>query len=216
MWLIDAHTHNSTPQTNVVKVVNVMRGEKIPSGENLFVSVGVHPWTVSELDEFADYGQWLEENAGHRSVWAIGECGIDKRKGPSIDLQLRVFELHANVADLYCKPLIIHCVKAYNEIFFLRKKQKFRQPWMLHGFWGSPQLVSQLQSLGFYFSLGMNRNGEFPQALNIIPLSHLLLETDMGDLSIERVYESASHRLGLKESELRCIMYDNFNRFYNR
>ena len=74
-------------------------------------------------------------------------------------------------------PLILHVVKAFPEIIALKKELKPRQPWIIHGFRGKPELAKELHRHGFFLSLGERHN---PDAAAIIPAERLLLESDEG------------------------------------
>ena len=50
--------------------------------------------------------------------------------------------------------MLIHCVKAYNEVIAIFKEMQPKQTWIIHGFSGSQQLMEQLLDLGFYLSFG--------------------------------------------------------------
>ena len=216
MCYVDAHTHNRLALPHVQKVVTVAMGEELPSGQGVYASVGVHPWMVSGPDDFARDEAWLFETAASERVWAIGECGLDKAKGPSLDVQQRWFDVHVAVSEQLRKPLIIHCVRAFNEIYTLKKQRRPLQPWMLHGFTGSPQMAKQLCALGLFVSFGLNKNGLLPHAVGEVPLSQLFFETDVHATTIGQVYDAAALRLDTGLGSLKETVLDNFNRFYNR
>ena len=74
-------------------------------------------------------------------------------------------------------PLILHIVRAFPEIIALKKQLSPKQPWIIHGFRGKPQLASELLRHGFYLSIGEKYN---PEAVAVIPRDRLLLESDEG------------------------------------
>ncbi len=78
-------------------------------------SAGIHPWYV-DLNEEA---QWeaLVKYAEKPQVIAIGECGLDKLCATEWNRQLHLFEKQIVLANELKKPLIIHCVRAYHEVF---------------------------------------------------------------------------------------------------
>lgn len=66
-------------------------------------------------------------------VWAIGECGLDKYSQVDFDIQKQYFIKQIELSELTHKPLIIHCVKAYNELLNLKKLQAYSTlayPWV--------------------------------------------------------------------------------------
>ena len=73
------------------------------------------------------------------------------------------------------KPLIIHQVKALQEILYLKKKFHPAQPWLIHGFRGKPELAQQLLATGIDLSFGVHYNEE---AYALCPKERRFRETD--------------------------------------
>lgn len=139
--IIDSHTHIPRPQA----VVN--RAPDALEQPGMLYSVGVHPWDADTCNSGA-----LEDAVSSRQTVAVGETGLDSLRGPDIATQTRVFLLHAELAEKYRKPLIIHCVKQLDAILALRRRLNPSQPWIMHGFRGKPQQAVQLLRAGFYIS----------------------------------------------------------------
>ena len=114
---IDIHTHHAHTGSATVKVVNLFPGDDIPafSGKN-FYSVGLHPWSLKTKEENSNSLLIMEDVLEFDHVLFAGECGLDKISGADFQEQKRVFMAQAIMAEEYQKPLIIHCVRAYNEI----------------------------------------------------------------------------------------------------
>ena len=75
---------------------------------------------------------------------AIGECGVDRAIETSIELQQTIFEQQIELAEQVQKPLIIHCVKAFDILLFLKKKYKITVPIIVHGYKNKPEQLKQL------------------------------------------------------------------------
>lgn len=174
---IDIHTHDKS-RTNAI--INIYPNENIIEG--VYHSVGIHPWHTINVDSSTI--EKLNILAAHPQVVAIGETGIDALKGASIDKQIEIFRHHVALSEQHKKPLIIHCVKAFNEIIALKKQFLPSMPWIIHGFRGKPQLAQQLINKGFYISLGEHFN---PQSATIISSNLLLFETDESTLNINTI-----------------------------
>ena len=82
-------------------------------------------------------------------------------------------------------PLVIHCVRAFNELLQLHKELKPKQPWVIHGFRGKKEVAEMLLKAGFYLSFGDSFQDT---ALCAVPLNRLFIETDESDKNIERLY----------------------------
>lgn len=129
----------------------------------------------------------------------IGEAGIDKKNSPaSLELQIEVFREHVQLSQLLHKPLIIHCVKAFDELFAIRKESKATLPWILHGFRGGIEQWQQLSRAGIFVSIGQYYNTDL---IHQIPLSALLLESDDYH-SISTIYERVSKDIGTDTEDI--------------
>lgn len=179
----DSHTHDISAADAVISVSPDFTGFR----PGAYYSVGIHPWGAADRSDYLL--QRLHEAASRSDVVAIGETGIDRRRGPEPSLQQELFLLHARLAEETSKPLIIHCVGAWNEIMQARSDLKPSQPWIIHGFRGKSQLARQLIDNGFYLSLGERFNPETPA---VIPPDRLLIETDESKFSPETIAASIS------------------------
>lgn len=196
--LYDIHTHDLTRRD---ALVNLPEGADIPA-EGRF-SVGIHPWDAASMTP--QRWQWLEEAAAAPQVLAIGECGLDALRGPSLDLQEPLFIEQARLATSLGKPLIIHCVRAWDRLLRLNKQLHGHSTWIIHGFRGKEALGRQLLDAGLHLSFGPATPPRVAQALAALQ-SRTYLETDDSPLPIAEV----AHRLSLplrdfsRVTPLRC------------
>lgn len=154
-----------------------------------YYSVGLHPWSLTA--DSKELLPRLETAVRHEQVVAVGETGLDKLKsGVSYEEQIDYFERHIHLSEQWKKPLVIHAVKAYDDIIRLHKARRPSQPWIIHGFRGKPETAAQLVREGLYLSFGEYYNHE---AMKSVPLDRLFLETDEGQMSIEKLYRKAAH-----------------------
>ncbi len=169
----DIHTHNPAAGADAVICVDPVEQ---PMGElrpDRFYSAGIHPWNAAKADEAAM--QALERLVGLPNVVAVGEAGLDKLRGPGLDVQQQVFVSQARLAEQARKPLVIHAVRAWAELLRLKRLIKPEQPWIIHGFRGNPELARQLVDHGFHISLGRRRH---PGVEAVVPPAMLHYETD--------------------------------------
>lgn len=176
----DIHTHDKSRKD---AIINIYPHEQLIEGA--YHSVGIHPWHTSNVDTSTIEN--LKSLAINPQVVAIGETGLDALKGASLDIQTEIFLLHVTLSEQLQKHLIIHCVKAFNEIIALKKRLRPTMPWIIHGFRGKPQLAQQLLDNGFYISLGEKFNTE---TATIIPSNRLLFETDESILNINSIIDN--------------------------
>ena len=209
--LYDIHTHH-TPSPYDLKIRSIVNIDIFQWGnpqqwcEQSYYSLGIHPWNSISCDVQMDR---LKRLAANERVVAIGETGIDKLRGPSLDEQLQLFIKQIEIAETVKKPLIIHCVKAWNELIEVRRHTKPLQPWIIHGYRGKPALTRQLVKEGFLFSIGYYFN---EQSISLIPLSSLFCETDDGEKTIEEVYLHLGKALNVNMEELALRIEENIKR----
>lgn len=158
-------------------------------------AAGIHPW-------YADYRQWevLKEWIAHPRIVLVGEAGLDRLTLTSPDIQEELFVRQIELAEEAGKPLIIHCVKAWDELLRIRRITRPVMPWIIHGFRGRKQLAEQLLDAGLYLSFGMRYNAEaLHTAWNA---RRLLLETDDSPIDIGSLYRSVAEELEITEEML--------------
>ena len=169
------------------------------------ISVGIHPWYVDK--GWKERFHTIEELAKAPNVVAIGECGIDKvHSAVTPEIQENAFRAHIALSERLQKPLIIHCVKAYETIIALRKEIKPRQTWIIHAFRGKPQQAAQLTKAGLYLSLGEHFNEESARS---IPADRLFIESDDSEIPIENIYSAIASARGCSVEELIRTVQEN-------
>ncbi|MGL4851772.1 MAG: TatD family hydrolase [Phocaeicola sp.] len=162
----------------------------LPLENNSFLpcSASLHPWDITPQNLSTQLG-WLRTVIQHDSVVAIGEVGLDKLRGADFSLQLDLFREIVEIAESAQLPLIIHHVKAMNELIVLHKVLHPTTPWILHGFRGKKALALSALQQGFYLSFGQYYH---PEALQVTPSDRLFLETDNAPIAIEALYRQAA------------------------
>lgn len=199
MRLLDIHTHNTcTDSTDSILCSSVFIPERN-------ISIGIHPWNITE--EWKSFFTEIREHAQKENVIIIGECGIDRLKSPAtLTLQKEIFKAHALLAEEVKKPLIIHCVKGYDDILSVRKEIAPTQAWIIHGFRGKPQQAEQLTKAGVYLSYGEKFNDD---SLRATPLEMLFVETDESTTGVEDIYSLIAKKKGVEMRELALQVIQN-------
>jgi TatD DNase family protein len=205
MKLFDFHTHR-VPLLGEVAIYNAKVEEDVETISG-FVSIGIHPWYIdqSKLDEQIGI---VANKVKLSNVLAIGECGLDKVCSTDFKLQIQAFEAMIAISERVCKPLIIHCVKAFDELIAAKIRFEPKQTWVIHGFRGNEFQAKQLLSKGFCFSIGEKFNAN---AIKVIPLNSLFLETDESSVSIESIYQAVAFQKGISVEELSLQVVSNVN-----
>jgi TatD DNase family protein len=216
---IDVHTHPFRKETDTIVVQNIFPGEGFAAftGRN-FYSVGLHPWHIQTPKENNIMLEMVEEALEFDHVIFVGEAGLDKRSGNDFSEQQRIFEAQAYIAEEYGCPLIIHCIKAHNEIMELRRKMDPVMPWIMHGYNGGLQLTQQMVKHGFLFSFGENifrMNSKSIESFKYLPLERIFFETDEFDGEVEMIYRQGALLKNTSVEFIKKEVWDNFNRIEN-
>lgn len=193
MSFIDIHTHNLPTSDDVVAILNIIVGESFQQADrgDCYLSYGLHPWYVESASERMEQLRLLVE--GDRVV-AIGEAGLDRLAESTIERQLPIFIGQAELAECVSKPLIIHCVKAWDELIAIKKRMRPSQPWVIHGFRGNGVMACQLLHQGFYLSFGRRHNSD---ALRAAWPDCLFLESDEEHINIGDLYAEVANKLNV-------------------
>lgn len=214
MEFFNLHTHVFTNQPNILELVNQYPQEfdaSIP-----FYSIGIHPWFIVEERVESDL-QIIESKLQEPNCLAAGECGLDKRIDVPMELQQAVFEKQLLLAEKYKKPVVIHCVAAFQELIDTKNRLQITVPILIHGFSKKEQLAKQLLDNGFYISFGkyLLLNPELESAFKMMPDDRFFLETDTAEEGIQEVYALAAKYKNLNIKELQNIIRTNFNKVFN-
>lgn len=193
MIYCDVHTHREDSSDEHFAIQNKLVDEEqtLHFRPMHYYSYGIHPWQISN---YSLQLQLLSEIATHPSVLALGEAGLDKNIDTPLSLQIEVFKAQAELAEQIGKPVIIHCVKAWEELLAAKKEIRPKVPWVIHGFRGNKTLAEQLLKKDFRLSFGEKFNAE--SIVRSWP-EHILLETDESKTGIEKIYALAANALNL-------------------
>ena len=213
MKFYNLHTHTATQQENVVELVN-----QYPHDFDATIpvySIGIHPWFIVEERLESDL-EILETKLQETNCLAVGECGLDKRIAIPIELQQLVFEKQLVLAQKYNKPVVLHCVAAFDELIATKKKLNITVPMIIHGFSKSEQLAKQLVSNGFYISFWkyLLLNPPLKSVIKSTPNDKIFLETDTISENIEAVYELAAKYKGISILEMQELIKHNFHKVF--
>jgi TatD DNase family protein len=214
---IDIHVHGGTPVSGIFLLESLMAHEEKKPSEvpGVAYTYGVHPWFLNE-GNYAQQLNSVRQMANLSDVIAIGEAGFDRIKGPTPDLQRKAFSEQIIISEEFKKPVVIHCVRAWDELLAAHKKLKPKMQWLVHGFRGNAVLATQLLAKGMYLSFWFNFviSPESGKLLKQLPADRIFLETDGADIDIRNIYEKVAVDLDLPVEELKSVILNNFNTFF--
>lgn len=213
MKFFNLHTHQFTNQTNILELVNQYPQDFDASIS--FYSIGIHPWHINEERLESDL-QTIKSKLQEENCLALGECGLDKRIEIPFELQQKVFEKQLHLAQEYNKPIVIHCVAAFQEVIEIKKQLKITVPMIIHGFSKNKQVAKELVDNGFYLSFGkyLLLNPELEAVFLSVPNESFFLETDTFEKGIEEVYALAAQYKNRTIEEVQTIVNKNFKQVF--
>ena len=120
---VNIHGHRHANNIQEWVMMNLMAKDYPPDDiENGYYSVGLHPYNVGKVDDEATLNK-VKLATENLNVFAIGEIGLDKSIEAPLEHQMRVFEAQVEIAEFADLPVILHVVKAFNELVeFMIKK----------------------------------------------------------------------------------------------
>ena len=205
----DLHTHK-IPEGNgdIFTVVNIPLDAVKESCSNISYSIGIHPWNMSK-ENLQKELHLIEKYATYPNVKILGECGLDKLCKTDFELQKEAFSSQILISERNNKPLLIHCVKSFDEMILFKKKYSPGQAWIIHGFRGKPQQAKQLVDNDFFLSFGLDYNED---TIKNIPIKRIFFETDDSGSDIRLVYKKAATALEISEERLVEEIEENIGR----
>lgn len=184
--LIDIHTHR-------------------PSSAVTLTTVGLHPWQAAT--------GVIPSEAEILSADAVGEIGLDKACEVDFEQQRAVFEAQLRLAEQHKKPVVVHCVRAFEEVISALEKFTLKAV-IFHGFIGSQEQAARAVKKGYFLSFGARteRSKKTIEALRATPLDRLFVETDEADTPIAEMYALVARLRGLEVEELAAEVSQNYER----
>lgn len=159
----------------------------------VYGTAGIHPHNAdsAKQEDFEFIEKIVTEN---RKIVAVGECGLDyDRMFSTKENQIRCLEKHIVLAENLGKPLFLHERSASED--FIRRFKKHPdicKKSVIHCFTGDKKVLDKYLSMGF--SIGITgwicddrRAKELREAVSMIPLDRILIETDAPYLTPKNV-----------------------------
>ncbi|MFO7636897.1 MAG: TatD family hydrolase [Clostridia bacterium] len=152
-------------------------------------SCGIHP------HEASSYGREMEEELmcllRHPKAVAVGEIGLDYYYGSDQrEKQKEVFRKQIQLARQLKKPVIIHNREAHKDCWDILLEEKAHENrGVFHCYSGSGEMARQILKYDYYISftgvVTFKNARKVLEAVQVVPLERLLLETDSPYLSPE-------------------------------
>ncbi|RQM27195.1 hypothetical protein B5M09_006125 [Aphanomyces astaci] len=204
----------------------------------LFCTVGIHPHSAKDASPDFAVKQAALIQANRDVVVAVGECGLDfNRDFSPRDVQIAVFRQQIQLACDLGLPLFCHERDAHAE--FLAVLVPFLETGLLHAshvvvhcFTGNAVQLQRYVRLGFSIGLTgfvcMSRRGyDLRQAVKLIPLGQLMVETDAPFMHpsqakqrcephhVHAVVQTIADSMGLPAADIAAATTANATRFFH-
>ncbi|WP_461788920.1 TatD family hydrolase [Pedobacter sp.] len=209
---LNIHTHQTKQEPGVVAIQSLSLSEStfLAMPKTKPISIGIHPW-YGKLTELAKSMNYLKVLAKQDNVKLIGECGLDKLRGEPITNQIQLLEAQLHLAEDLKKPVIIHCVRAFDELIALKKTINPSVPLIIHGFAKKKELALQLINQGFYLSFGAAVLTSEGLVNTLTQLdAPFFLETDDAQTDIEVIYAKVAELKKITVDELKDVIFANW------
>ena len=209
---VNIHGHRKANNIQEWVLRSLMASEYPPDDiEYGHYSVGFHPYNVGKFDE-QDTLNKVRLSTENPNVFAIGEIGLDKSIDVPMDVQKRIFEKQVDIAEFSDLPVILHVVRAFNEMIEFMKAHNPSVPMIIHGYNGNKEMAADLVKAGFLISFGeaiAMENSKVIEACKEVPLDRMFLETDEGEMDIREVYFTAAELKEVSLDQLRLQIVEN-------
>jgi TatD DNase family protein len=157
---------------------------------NVFFILGMHPHNAQAVDEacLARIQDALEHD---ERVKALGEIGLDYfRDHAPHKVQQKAFHAQLELAKDLERPVVIHSRAAEEDTFAVLDRVGYNhRPLLWHCFGGGPDLAAEILRRGWMISIPgtvtFSKAKDLHQAVQSIPLSRMVLETDCPFLTPE-------------------------------
>lgn len=154
-------------------------------GVKLYPALGLHPFFLTEhkKNDLKLLDQYLKRYQGQ--VRAVGEIGLDFARKTDKEAQLEYFEAQLDLAEKYQLPVILHVVKAHEQVLAILK-QRPGLTGIVHSYSGSATQAKQYIKQGFLLGVGgvitWPKSDKKRAMFAKLPLESLVLETDSPDI----------------------------------
>jgi TatD DNase family protein len=217
---VDIHSHHFSNRKDVISLRSIDVNEYLKQNDlfNSPCTLGLHPWYISEQN-CSDNLSILEKIIIEKSIYAIGECGLDKLIDVDYNLQIELFKSQILLSEKYKLPLIIHQVKSHEDILKIKREMNPNQPWIIHGTRMKWSIANELLNAGMYLSFGHHLLKSEPHLIETLlqtPLDKIFLETDNSAIAIDDIFVKAAEIKSMEVTTLKEIVYQNFKTVFKK
>lgn len=198
----------------------------------VYSAAGIHPECIETADP--DYIYKLEKliTENPDKIKAVGEIGLDYHyEGYNREKMISIFRDQLILADKLNLPVIIHSRDATKDTMDILRELKPKKA-VVHCFSGSAETAKEIIELGLHISftgvLTFSNAKKAIEALKVIPVERLMLETDCPYMApvpyrgkrcdssmISETAKKAAEIKQMEVQELLDITYETAKKFFN-
>lgn len=215
---------NSMKEGGVGRIVNI--GANMETSQRtveltgqydfMYGAVGVHPSDTGDMtqDDIETLREWSRES----KILAIGEIGLDYHyPEPAREIQKNWFIRQLMLAQEENLPVVIHSRDAAADTLEILKEYGRGLGGVIHCFSYTKEMAAEYVKLGYYIGIGgvvtFKNARKLAEAVEVIPLERLVLETDCPYLSPEPHRGTRNSSLNLTYvaqtlAQLKGVSYD--------
>ncbi|VVC02055.1 Tat-linked quality control protein TatD [uncultured archaeon] len=188
--LVDAHCHlHEIKKYDLTQVTPVGCGyshaSNVKTAElahklGLPFALGIAPQSVIKIPDLEPLDGWIDFIRTQKPN-AIGEVGLDfhwAKEKQEIEREELTFYRMVDLAEEMKLPLVIHARKATADVLDTLKLRNFSQRVMFHFFSGTVGEAEYIAKQGWLVSITPLHSKERREAIKMLPLESLVVETD--------------------------------------
>lgn len=213
---VNIHTHHSLLPR--YEILNCHIANDTPDNHALQYSVGLHPWDAS-YTTWNRYKEQVMLCGIQDNIVSIGETGIDGLRGVSKNEQQDIFLDHVRIAEDLQKPIIIHCVRAFQEIISCKKDTRSTVPWIFHGFSSRRSIAENVLSHGCFLSFGaaiLHNVPHLEEVCKMVPENMFFIENDDKTVPVSNIYEKIADLRSIPVESLQELLYKQWQKIFFR
>lgn len=157
---------------------------------SLYPALGLHPCFMEEHTATSLEVLKQKVQQWRNSLVAIGEIGLDFRQASQEQQarQIALLEAQLKLAKEVSLPVLLHAVKAHDQVLKQLRKVGLSRGGIVHAFSGSEQQAQEYIKLGFKLGFGgaisYTRATKLRRLVSQLPLETFVLETDSPDMPL--------------------------------
>ena len=179
--------------------------------EHIVPAFGVHPWFANPLP--ADWHIALREMLLSHNAAAVGECGVDRLRGPLTPAQqAELLEGHLQLAVELRRGIVLHVVRAWDLAAPVLDAHAKQRPVLLHAFSPRGLMNQRWTRWNAWFSFRAESlarpSAALEELIGTLPPDRLLIESDIHPTSASdaKYWDQATSRLDASLNSLASIL----------